>query len=389
MNDPLNAFVRQDITLNPTGEGCLNDLTFAVKDVFAIEGYTSGAGNPDWLRTHGPSGTTATSIERLLSLGGRMVGTTQTDELMYSLNGQNTHYGTPVNPKAPDRIPGGSSSGSAVAVAAGLVDFALGTDTGGSVRVPSAYCGIYGFRPTHGFVPIEGVIPLAPSFDTVGWMARDTSVLMRVAQALLGDQAESSAEFPRILFAEDAWDMAEPSSRERLNAFVPKLKEAAEHSEWLTIAPEGLMEWLNAFRKVQGLEIWQTHGEWIDHEKPMFEPTIAQRFEWAGTLTLDDSTLQYRLWTDIRARLRNLLGEDGLLIIPTIPGTAPHRDISGVEDELRRIRTMQLSCIAGLSGLPQVTIPAGEVEGAPIGLSVIAGAKQDMKLLKWTDRWME
>ncbi len=106
-----------------------------------------------------------------------MVGKAITDELTYSLNGENIHYGTPVNPKAPGRIPGGSSSGSAVAVAGELADFALGTDCGGSVRAPASFCGIYGMRPSHGRISTAGVFRLAPRFDTVGWFARDGRLL--------------------------------------------------------------------------------------------------------------------------------------------------------------------------------------------------------------------
>lgn len=390
MGDPFNAFMKQDVVLLPTEEGPLDNLTFAVKDVFAIKGYTNAAGNPDWLRTHEPAEVTASSIELLLASGAKLEGTTHTDELMYSINGQNDHYGTPINPKAPDRIPGGSSSGSAVAVAAGAVDFALGTDTGGSIRVPSAYCGIYGFRPTHDVIPMDGVIPLAPSYDTIGWMARDTSVLLKVGEVLLGNtDSTDSSPFSRTLLSKDAWDKAEPDSRAQLNRFIPLIEAATvEQSEWHTIAPEGLEEWLKAFRTTQGLEIWATHGEWIEQENPVFGESIGDRFVFASTLKSEDSEAELRLWKDVRSRLRELLGEDGLLMIPTIPGTAPSRDISGEENEIRRFKTMQLSCIAGLSGLPQVTIPAGVVDGAPIGLSIIAGANQDLKLLRWTHEFI-
>ena len=304
---------------------------------------------------------------------------------MYSLNGENMHYGTPVNPAAPDRIPGGSSSGSAVAVAAGLSEFALGTDTGGSVRVPSAYCGIFGFRPTHNYVLIDGVIPLAPSFDTVGWMARSTTTLLEVGKALLGGLDAESPSFSRLLFAKDAWAIAEPACREALERFARPLELAAEHVEKVTISSEGLKEWHQAFRTAQGLDIWRTHGEWIEREKPVFEESIGERFAWASTLDEAESEPLLKLWSEVRTRLRELLGEDGLLVIPTIPGTAPERGISGEANELRRVHTMQLSCIAGLSGLPQLTIPAGTVDGAPIGLSIIAGAKQDLKLLHWVN----
>ncbi|KAI7257790.1 hypothetical protein KC345_g10699, partial [Hortaea werneckii] len=180
------AFRVPELTVPGCGHGTLDGLSFTVKDVFAVAGHRSSAGNPDWLRSHEPPAAHAPAVLKLLQAGAALHGAAHTDELMYSLGGENYHYGTPVNPRGEDRIPGGSSSGSAVAVASGSVDFALGTDTGGSVRVPSAYCGVYGFRPTHGAVDMEGVIPLAPGFDTVGWMAGSAELLLKVGEVLLG-----------------------------------------------------------------------------------------------------------------------------------------------------------------------------------------------------------
>ncbi|SFF22347.1 amidase [Paenibacillus catalpae] len=390
MIDTYNAFVQPELELPPVGEGLLSGLTFAVKDVFAIKGYTSGAGNPDWLRTHSPWEKTASSIRKLLASGARLTGITHTDELMYSINGQNDHYGTPINPKAPDRIPGGSSSGSAVAVAAGAVDFALGTDTGGSVRVPAAYCGIYGFRPSHNIVPIDGVIPLAPAYDTIGWMARDIALLSKVGEVLLAGASDDVTPrgFRRLIFAEEAWEKAEASCRGSLeSSCIQLLQTEGLKQEWRSIAPESLEVWSHAFRTTQGREIWQTHSEWIVREKPVFGESIGARFASASTITDEEVERDGALRRVIRNRLHELLGDDGLLVIPTIPGAAPSRAINGTANEERRFRTMQLSCIAGLSGLPQVTIPAGEVDGAPIGLSLIAGTKQDLKLLRWVERF--
>ncbi|WP_430160449.1 amidase [Paenibacillus algorifonticola] len=389
MNDAFHAFIKPELTLPATHTGKLNGLRFAVKDVFAIKGHQSSAGNPDWLRTHEAAEDTASSIVRLLAAGAALTGAAHTDELMYSINGQNAHYGTPINPLAPDRIPGGSSSGSAVAVAAGAVDFALGTDTGGSVRVPSAYCGVYGFRPTHGAVAMDGVIPLAPSFDTVGWMARDSALLLKVGELLLAAETADVKLFSRLLIAEDAWSKADSASALQLRPFVAQLEAVIANAEQLMLAPEGLERWLEAFRTIQGLEIWQTHGEWITREQPAFGPGIAQRFHWASTLRKEDSEKKVEERRSIRAKLRELLGTNSLLVIPTIPGTAPDRDISGEAADKQRALTMQLCCIAGLSGLPQVTLPVGEVDGAPIGLSIIAGAGQDLKLLRWVTQHAE
>lgn len=383
MKQSWNAYANEHIVVEPTEKGSLSGKSFAVKDVFDIAGYTPGAGNPDWLRTHGPSTRHAAAIECLLSSGARLKGTTITDEIMYSINGENAHYGTPMNPKAPGRIPGGSSSGSAVAVAAGLADFAIGTDTGGSVRVPASYCGIYGIRPTHGAVDVSGLIPLAPSFDTVGWMARDAHTLLDVGRVLLEAQETNDAPFSQMVFAQDLWHLADGHSAVAMSRFFPLLHELAAQDKEIIVAPEGLRKWMDAFRIIQGLEIWREHHEWITREQPSFGPGIAERFAWASTLKLEESGAAYALREEVRARMNTLLGNDTVLVVPTVPGIAPLLRLAGSEVERRRVQTLEMSCVAGLAQLPQVTVPVAGELGCPIGLSFIAGRNQDIRLLEW------
>lgn len=384
-----NAYANEDVEITPAGEGLLTGKTFAVKDVFDIKGHTSGAGNPDWLRTHEPAAGHAAVIDKLLAAGARLRGTTITDELMYSINGENAHYGTPRNPKAPGRIPGGSSSGSAVAVSAGLADFAIGTDTGGSIRVPSAYCGIYGIRPTHGAVDTGGLIPLAPSFDTVGWMARDARTMLEIGCVLLGGgernaaAAEDARLFTRFIVATDLWDVADEETRAALGLFVPGLQALVGRREDVVAAPEGLRQWVNAFRIRQGLEIWLSHGEWIKATKPSFGPGIAERFQWAAALTEEDGAAPLELQKQARSRMEALLGEDGILVMPTVPSAAPLQGRSGEGVERVRMQTFELCCAAGLGGLPQATVPVIGEGGLPIGLSFMAGRGQDLRLLEW------
>ncbi|SCY96365.1 amidase [Paenibacillus polysaccharolyticus] len=393
------AYVNADIRLPANQAGSLSGLTFAVKDVFNIQGETSGAGNPDWLRTHDPATSTAPALLTLLENGAILEGSTQTDELMYSLNGENAHYGTPTNPLASDRIPGGSSSGSAVAAAAGLVDFAIGTDTGGSVRIPSSYCGLYGFRPTHGAVSTEGVIPLAHSFDTVGWMSQDVTILRNVGNALLKKKLllkENGSEitteldtkpFTQFFIATEAWELPEAedcslllSTLHGIEGWQPEGYQCIN----LTEPGESLADWSAAFRVLQGLEIAHEHSDWLTKERPTFGPGIAERFEWACSLEKSASEAEVKLRARVRRNLVDLLGEEGLLAIPTAPGPAPLLGLKGPEAEAYRAKTMQLSCIAGLSGLPQVTVPVHRLDGLPLGLSFIGGTNTDLRLLHWT-----
>ncbi|MDL4841013.1 amidase [Aquibacillus rhizosphaerae] len=381
MNDTYRSYVNQDIKLKPSNVGILKDLTFSVKDVFAIKNYLNTAGNPDWYRSHQPSENNAVSIDLLLNSGATLVGTTHTDELMYSLNGENFHYGTPVNPKAPACIPGGSSSGSAVAVAAGDVDFALGTDTGGSVRIPSTYCGVYGFRPTHGAVDINGVIPLAKSFDTVGWMAQDPNTLLRVGKVLLNNEYDKQP-FSKVIIGNDGWEQADSQVKQVLSKGLSFFETINPSFEKQQIADEGLETWANTFRILQGMEIWNEHGEWIEKEKPTFGPGIGERFVMASKIHEKNQQEKFEHRKSIQQKMELMLGDEGLLIIPTAPGPAPLKNLPNDQLEDRREKTMRLTCIAGLSGLPQITIPVASVEGKPVGLSIIANRFQDINLLK-------
>ncbi|MRH44342.1 amidase [Aquibacillus halophilus] len=385
MRNLFRAYVNQDLIKEPSGTGRLDGLTFSVKDVFSIKQYINTAGNPDWFRTHRPAEQNAAAIETLLGDGAKLIGTTHTDELMFSLNGENYHYGTPINPKAPDCIPGGSSSGSAVAVASEMVDFALGTDTGGSVRIPSAYCGLYGFRPTHGTVNIDGVIPLAESFDTVGWMARDSRTLSRVGEVLINSANQDNGDFTQVYLGEDAWELVDPDVKKPISDYLPAFETVIPNHQTVKISQEGLDVWADTFKHIQGSEIWKEHGDWIETEKPVFGPGISERFAWTSTINNVDLQEHLKRKKVIEERMNALLGENGILIIPTAPGPAPLRNLKSEELEDRRARTMRLTCIAGLAGLPQLTIPVAEVNGKPVALSVIANRHRDLSLLKLID----
>ncbi|WP_312000936.1 amidase [Paenibacillus forsythiae] len=402
MDNRYGAFIDPGLEVSPLARGPLDGMTFAVKDVFAVKGHVSSAGNPDWLRSHPAAAAHSAAVRSMLLAGAALKGAAHTDELMYSLGGENIHYGTPVNPRGTGRIPGGSSSGSAVAVATESVDFALGTDTGGSVRVPSAYCGIYGFRPSHGAVDMEGVIPLAPQFDTVGWMARSSGLLHTVGRLLLGGEEEngmadpaSLAEAPpaeaaklqmdTLFIAKDAWALAAPETAGELSGALKLLQAGAGRSVQIEAAPEGLRAWMDVFRELQGSEIWETHGSWIRKEQPTFAPDIAARFKLAEELHSRDLAAAVSFREEVAARLRNLLGETGALVIPTVPGPAPLAGGDRAQLESDRTGAMLLCCIAGLAGLPQITLPVSGPGGLPLGLSVIGGFGQDLRLLAWVN----
>lgn len=388
--DPLGAFIPDGrFEVGPQGLGSLAGLRFAAKDIFDVAGTVTGCGNPDWAASHAPATGHAAAVSALLEAGATLVGKTVTDELAYSLNGQNFHYGTPTNSNAPGRIPGGSSSGSAAAVAGGLCDAALGSDTGGSIRVPASYCGLYGLRPTHGRVDIGGVMPLAPSFDTVGWFAREAETLSRVGAVLLGDDADETP-FARLLLAEDAWALATPEAREALAPWRVRLEQRVGKAEPVVVGEPGggLEAWMWRFRHLQAGEIRDVHGAWIEATRPRFGPEIAERFEWVGTVSADDIATASAARADFAERLHGLLTPGTMMLLPTVPSIAPR--LAADAESLREHRgaVLSLTSISGLSGLPQVSLPLATLDGCPLGLSLIAPAGSDRALLDFAERFV-
>ena len=369
-----------DFEVPGAARGPMKGLTFATKDIFDVAGHVTGCGNPDWLAAHGPATRNAAAVQRLLNSGAHMMGKTITDEFAFSLNGQNFHYGTPRNAVTPERIPGGSSCGSVSAVAHGIVDLALGSDTGGSIRIPAALNGIYGIRPTHGAVDIGGVMRLAPSFDTVGWFARDARTLRRAGE-VLPPADRAGLALSRFYVARDAFAVADTAIVDAVRAAMKRA--ALPVTAEIDLATElgGLAQWLKRFRRLQPREIWANLGDWIDTHKPRFGPEIAERFALcksvAATPAGDDQAFRER----VAAHLDRVLGPDGILLIPTAGTIAPRLDAGKEELAQFRDRTLSLTSIAGLGCLPQVQIPAGRVDGAAVGLSLVGPRGSDRALL--------
>lgn len=375
--------------LGTTATGPLAGRSFAVKDLFDIEGQITGCGNPVWAATHDRATMTAPAVAALLEAGAVANGKTVSDELAFSLIGENAHYGTPVNPAAPGRIPGGSSSGSAVAVAARLADFALGTDTGGSVRLPAAHCGLYGMRPTHGRIALDGVMPLAPGFDTVGWFARDSLLLQQVGTILLersapvtGNPAAAHNGLPdQVLIVEDAFAGVDASIRAALAPVVDRVTSALGAPRDITISPTGLEEWGEIFSIIQGAEIWRSHGAWISANRPNFGPGVAERFLWASHIDARSEADARQRRAAIVARLDAILAPGVMLCLPSQPALPPRLRTPVAELTAYRKRALSLLCIAGLGGLPQITVPLGEADDCPVGLSLIGSRGSDAALL--------
>jgi amidase len=389
-SDKVAAFCRHaPVTIAPCNSGALNGLTYGLKDIYDIAGIPTGFGSPAWLKTHPIPSKTAGFVEKLSHAGATLLGKTHTDELTYSILGINAHYGVPINSAAPKRVPGGSSSGSAAAVAAGLVDFAIGSDTGGSVRAPASFCGIYGIRTSHGRISLEQARPLAKSFDTLGWFSKDPNILLQVGEILLHETAPISTKKPQYYLLKEAFDLVAPAITNTLKQKIQTVF-SQERIQEISISPDTLTQWAETFRIVQASEIWKEHGQWATQHLSEFGPGIKERFEIAKSLTPNAIEIARAKKNHIEKYLRKLLSDLGnqeteaILILPSTGCVAPLLTSSPAELELIRKQLFQLLCIAGLGGLPQVNLPACIYEGAPLGISLLANYGQDLTLLKIT-----
>ncbi len=382
MQDPYDAFCpHSEAYLEGAGDGPLAGLSFAAKDVFDVAGHVTGCGNPDWLASHEPAQETAWAVDTLVRSGATMAGKTHTDDLTRGGFGENAHYGTPINPRAPDRVPGGSSSGSAAAVAGGLVDFALGTDTGGSVRIPASFCGLYGIRPTHGRLSMAGVLPQAPQFDTFGWLTRDAEMLARVGAVLYG--AEIGRDRPnRVAIADDAFALADPPVAQRARRIALRIAElTGGGGETMRICPTDLSEWRLFQATLQRKEAWANFSDWIDRANPRFAFDTAEIFFTGATV---DEAL-WRRARDARPGIVEIidghLAGGAVICLPTMPSVAPRRGERRSTLRATLPGMLTLTCIAGLAGAPALSLPVGEVDGVPFGISLIGARGSDEALL--------
>lgn len=376
----FNAFLGYNQVAVPNAQsGPLARLTLAVKDIFDVAGYRTGCGNPDKFAEARPASRTAPAVQALLDAGARFVGKTQTDELAFSLMGLNAHFPSPVNAAAPDRVTGGSSSGSAAAVAAGLATIAVGTDTGGSIRAPASFCGLIGLRTTHGRISLEGAMPLAPGFDTFGWFAEDIEVYETVGKQLLG-RDPTRASLARALSLPDQEALLagpeEVAEYRRISAFSGAVQETA----WPFTSTVDELYW--CFRHLQSYEAWAAHGAWISAADRRLGPGVKERFEFGAGIEEKTAKAETVRRLVFRAELEALLGTDGVLVLPTVPGAAPLKASSFETTQVYREQALRLLCLSGLSGFPQITLPLGKVQGAPFGVSLLGPAGSDIALIR-------
>jgi amidase len=381
MTDDIRAFVPGPrVRIDGRAGGPLTGVTFAAKDLFDVAGVPTGGGNHDWPTGRPVPARHAWAVQTLLDAGATLIGKTITDEVSLGILGENAFDGTPVNTRAPGRVPGGSSSGSAAAVAAGLCDTALGTDTGGSVRVPASFCGLYGIRPTHGRIDVTGMLPQAPTSDTTGWFARDAETFARVSSVMLGE-AIPAALPTRLIVAVDAFGFADVDVAAALQPMVKRLAALVGSSREEVMAPPGLSVWARAQRTLQPVEAYNTFRPWLDERNPRFAFSVAKALVMGSLVPPAEQAWAQLMRQEVRARMAYLLPAGTILCLPTTPFPAPllGQKLS-VLDPLRD-RITCLCAQGGHAGHPQVSLPGTTVDGLPVGLSIIGPRGSDATLV--------
>ena len=380
-------------------EGPLEGLTVAVKDLFAIKGYRIGAGNPTYLDSARAESTTAAAVSDLLRAGASLRGIARTDEFAYSVAGDNAHYGTPPNGALPGALPGGSSSGPATAVATGQAQIGLATDTAGSIRVPASYQGLWGLRTTHGLVPRQGLLPLAQTFDTIGWLTRDGETLQKVVDWCLSYDGSESTE---SVFGESGRDLpwsftvpaemldsVEPETRAAFERLLGALEGASDAPAVATASLGDPDEYFAAFRAVQGAEAWRNNGDWLREHPGAVGAAVAERFRIASEVTPEAEQAARHTVDRLRERLHDATHES-VLIMPTVPGPAPMRTHRGERVDAVRTATLRMTTPAAIGGMPAISIPLLTVPSAlgpaPVGISLIARAGTDIALVRLARR---
>ena len=386
ISDPVNAFVPGTaVRLAGRPGGPLSGLSFAAKDLFDVAGHPTGGGNHDWARANPVPDRHAWAVQTLLDAGADLVGKTITDEISLGILGESAFDGTPLNSRAPDRVPGGSSSGSAAAVAAGLCDTAIGTDTGGSVRVPASFCGLYGIRPTHGRLPLDGMLPQAPSSDTTGWFARDARTFARVSSVMLGEPVPEALP-TRLVVAVDAFGFADSEVTDALRPLLDRLGALVGEVREDLLAPQGLSVWGRAQRTLQPAEAWNTFRDWLDRDNPRLAFNVARGLVMGSAIPESELGWARLMRQEARARLAWLLPPGTVLAMPTTPFPAPRKGLPLSAQNPIRESILCLAAHGGLAGFPQVSIPGAEVPDPaggplPVGLSILAARGSDAQLV--------
>jgi|TARA_B110000914_G_C15439590_1_gene435454 amidase len=367
--------------INPIIEsynGNLKNLKFVLKDMCDVKNIKTSCGNPDFYKACEPAKKHAEFLSNILSEGAILEGITICDEFFYSVIGENSHYGTPKNLNAPNCVPGGSSSGSAAALTTDLFDFSIGSDTGGSVRVPASFCGLLGIRPTHGRINANGVYPMAPSFDTIGWFSNNIKTFQKIGEVLLDKNENENITFNQFVIAEDLLELVDTDIKNQFNSYYKELHPNIKH---IRLSKFSKSEIADNFRILQAGEIKEHVIPWIEKNKPKISLEINSRIEMASEILPLEIDAAKTFRQEIISEINNSLPEGDIAIFPTTPFSAPKCGQSDQDLGSDRKKIMEMTSIAGMTSRPQISIPKFKGKTGPVGISILGWQNSDEILL--------
>tara|TARA_B110000090_G_scaffold118526_2_gene131943 strand:+ start:1768 stop:2904 length:1137 start_codon:yes stop_codon:yes gene_type:complete len=367
--------------INPIIEsynGNLKNLKFVLKDMCDVKNIKTSCGNPDFYKACEPAKKHAEFLSNILSEGAILEGITICDEFFYSVIGENSHYGTPKNLNAPNCVPGGSSSGSAAALTTDLFDFSIGSDTGGSVRVPASFCGLLGIRPTHGRINANGVYPMAPSFDTIGWFSNNIKTFQKIGEVLLDKNENENITFNQFVIAEDLLELVDTDIKNQFNSYYKELHPNIKH---IRLSKFSKSEIADNFRILQAGEIKEHVIPWIEKNKPKISLEINSRIEMASKISPLEIDAAKTFRQEIISEINNSLPEGDIAIFPTTPFSAPKCGQSDQDLGSDRKKIMEMTSIAGMTSRPQISIPKFKGKTGPVGISILGWQYSDEILL--------
>jgi Asp-tRNA(Asn)/Glu-tRNA(Gln) amidotransferase A subunit family amidase len=351
------------------GRSPLWGLPISVKDLFDLAGAPTSCGVRFYRDLHGPAAQDSWLVEKLRAAGAVIIGKTHLHPLAYGITGENPEFGDCVQPADPDSLTGGSSSGAAASVLEGSAVAAIGTDTGGSIRVPAALCGLAGYRASLSRGDWRGAAHLAPSFDTFGWLFRDLEDAPLLASLFSPDGEVATCKFSRFAVIDDSFlEDCEPEIVAGLENTAAELKalglrRSTFDADWWTDS-------FGIFAPIQAWEAAQIHAGYFDR----FEPSIRERLEWGARITEPEITSLRLRHTTFRARMDDLLETHQLLLMPAAPVA---RLAAGADHRLTRVRLLRYTTPFSLAGVPVVTVP-----GATGGMQLAAAHNCDEPLVQ-------
>ena len=359
-------------------------LPVSVKDLFDVEGEVTLAGSIA-LRDAAPAKADATVVERLRTAGAALVGKTNMTEFAYSGVGINPHFGTPGNPADPSRIPGGSSSGAAVSVAIGSCAAAIGSDTGGSVRIPAALCGLVGFKPTMRRVPTRGALPLAPSLDSIGPIARTVSDCLLI-DSLIADQALTThgLDFAGLRLAIPEDIVLDDLDDTVAKAFTAALSKLSAAGVLITEIPLPMLTEAKDLYLISPYEAYPWHKELLSKRASEYDPRVVKRIMLGADATQAERDRQQQTRAQWKTRVEQAIGGYDALVMPTVPIVAPKIDTLNASEtnffEANRLLLRNPSIINLLDGCA-VSLPIHRLGDLPVGLMLACSAMSDARLL--------